>query len=75
MKMFLIKFESGEYLTNCRITSSYLDYERTIHKAAADRLNELDSELVVKRLLNLGQKNACREEASGEQWDARRVRG
>jgi hypothetical protein len=62
MKMFLIKFESGEYLTNCRITSNYLDFERTIHKAAADRLNDFDSQLVVKRLLKLGQKNASREE-------------
>jgi hypothetical protein len=62
MKMFLIKFESGEYLTNCHIRSNYLDYERTIHKAAADRLNDFDSQLVVKRLLKLGQKNASREE-------------
>ena len=47
MKMFLIKFESGEYRTNCHITSNYLYYERTIHKAAADRLNDVDSQLVV----------------------------
>jgi hypothetical protein len=62
--MFLIKFESGEYLTNCRIRSNYLDYERTIHRAAADRLNDFDSKLVLKKLANLGQKSASREEVS-----------
>jgi hypothetical protein len=56
MKMFVIKFQSGEYLTKCRITSNYLRYERTIHEAAADRLNDFDSQLVIKRLVKLGQK-------------------
>lgn len=62
MKIFLIKLESGEYLTNCRMTANYLDYERSIHKAAADRFNDFDSKLVLKKLANLGQKNAFRQE-------------
>ena len=62
MKMFVIRFESREYMTKYRLTTHYLDYERTLHKAAADRLNDFDSQLVVKRLLKLGQKNASREE-------------
>jgi len=64
MKMFVIKLESGEYLRECRMTSNYLDYERTLHKPAADRLNDFDSKLVLKKLGNLGQKNASREEVS-----------
>ena len=64
MKMFVIRFESGEYMTKCRLTTHYLDYERTLHKAAADRLNDFDSQLVVKRLAKLGQRNASREEVS-----------
>jgi hypothetical protein len=55
--------ESAEYVTKCRITSNYLNYERTLDKAAADRLNDFDSKLVLKKLANLGQKNA-REEIS-----------
>jgi hypothetical protein len=43
MKMFVIKCQSGEYLTKLRMSSNYLDYERTIHKAAAERLNDFDS--------------------------------
>jgi hypothetical protein len=66
MKIFVIKLESGEYLTKCRMTSNYLDYERTIHKAAADRLNDFDSRLVLKKLANLGERNATREEILGE---------
>ena len=62
MKIFVIRFESREYMAKCRLTTHYLDYERTLHKAAADRLNDFDSQLVVKRLLKLGQKNASREE-------------
>jgi|SRR6516162_2093583 hypothetical protein len=50
------------------MTSSYLDYERTIHKAAAHRLNDFDSKLVLKKLANLGEKNASREEFADEPW-------
>jgi hypothetical protein len=39
MKMFVIKLESGEYVTQCRMSTHYLVYERTIHPAAADRFN------------------------------------
>ncbi len=66
MKMFVIRFGSREYVTKCRLTTHYLDYERTLHKAAADRLNDFDSQLVLTRLLRLGQKNASREEAVSE---------
>ena len=60
MKLFVIKLESGEYGTSCRMTSNYLDFEHTIHKPAADRLNDFDSKLVLTRLAKLGQKNASR---------------
>ena len=66
MKMFVIKFQSGEYLTKLRLSSNYLDYERTTHKAAAERLNDFDSKLVIKKLANLGEKNASREEVSDD---------
>ena len=61
MKMFVIKFQSGECLTKLRMSSNHLDYERTIHKAAAERLNDFDSKLVLKKLANLGEKNASQE--------------
>ena len=66
MKMFVIRFESREYMTKCRLSNHYLDCERTLHKAAADRLNDFDSQLVLTRLIKLGQKNASREEVVSE---------
>jgi hypothetical protein len=62
MKMFVIRLESGDYVTDCRIRSSYVDYKTTIHRASASELNDFDSQLVLKRLKSLGQKNAVREE-------------
>jgi hypothetical protein len=61
MKMYIIRFENGEYLTGCRITSNYLEYERTAEKSAAHELNDFDSRLVLKRLSKQGKK-AQREE-------------
>jgi hypothetical protein len=66
MKMFIIKLVSGEYVTKCRMTTSYLNYERTLDRVAADRLNDFDSKLVLKKLATLGQKNASREEVAEE---------
>jgi hypothetical protein len=66
VKVFVIKLGTGEYVKNRRMTSHYLDYERTIHKNAADRLHDFDSQLVLKRLATLGEKNATREEMLGE---------
>ena len=62
MTKFVIRLESGEYLANIRMTSSFLDYERTLHRAAASEINDSDSQLVLKRLNKLGQKNAVRKE-------------
>jgi hypothetical protein len=44
------------------MTSNYLNYERTHDKAAAARLNDFDSKLVLKKLATLVQKNASRVE-------------
>jgi hypothetical protein len=62
VKMFVIRLESGEYLTSVRMTSGYIDYERTLHRMAASELNDFDSQLVLKRLKKLGQKTAVRQE-------------
>jgi hypothetical protein len=64
--MFVIRLATGEYLTRVQLTSSYLEYERTPDRAAADRLNDFDSLLVMKRLRNLGEKNPEREELPAE---------
>jgi hypothetical protein len=64
MQMFVIRLGSGEYVTDYRIWSSYLDYKTTIHRAAASELNAFDSQFVLKRLKNLGQKNTTRPKTS-----------
>ena len=64
MKKFIIRLRDGNYLVNVRLTSSYLDYDRTRHREKASRLNDFDSQLVLKRLRNSGERNAVREEAS-----------
>jgi len=53
--------ESGEYLAKVRMTSNYLQYERTLERSAAHELNDFDSQLVLKRLRIEGKK-AKREE-------------
>jgi hypothetical protein len=35
-------------------------------EVAAERLNDFDSKLVIKKLANLGEKNASREEVSDD---------
>ena len=62
MKLFIIKLVSGEYLTECHLTSNYLEYECTMHREAASRLNDFDSTLALRRLKMLGKKEAVRED-------------
>jgi hypothetical protein len=62
MTKFVIRLESGEYLSNVRMMTSFLDYDRTLHLAAASEMTDSDSQLVLKRLNKLGQKNAVRRE-------------
>ena len=62
MKQFIIRMSTGEYLTNVRIISQYLEYEFTTEPQQASRLNDLDSQLILKRLRTLREERARREE-------------
>jgi hypothetical protein len=60
--MFVDRLEDGNYLMNVEIGSHYLRNDRTRDRAAAHPLNDFDSQLVLKRLCQEGEKNARREE-------------
>ena len=60
--MFIIRLSDGNYVMHVRLSSNYLYYDRTRKRDQADRLNDFDSLLVLKRLRNMGEKNPEREE-------------
>ena len=62
MRFFVIRMSSGEYLTKVRIVSNYLEYEFTTDREQASKLNDFDSQLVLKRLRTLKETRARREE-------------
>jgi len=62
MSFFVIRTSTGEYLTKVRIVSDYLEYEFTTDREQASKLNDFDSELVLKRLRTLRETRARREE-------------
>ena len=62
MRFFIIRMSTGEYLTKVRIISNYLEYEFTMERDHASRLNDFDSQLVLKRLRTLREGRARREE-------------
>ncbi len=62
MKMFLVKV-NNRYVTQCRLTALYITYELTDDSEKADRFNDFDSKLVLKRLRDRGHTNITREEA------------
>jgi len=62
MITFVIKLDDDQYVTRCEITSNYLYYERTADRTAATQLTNFDSQLVIKKLRVLGEKNPTREE-------------
>jgi hypothetical protein len=66
MKTFIIRLSDGNYVMHVRLSSNYLDYDRTRDREAADRLNDFDSQLVLKRLRNMGEKNPQREEVPAD---------
>ena len=59
--MFIIRLNDGNYLMNVRLSSNDLEYDRTRNRQKADRLNDVDSQLALKRLRNMGEKNPERE--------------
>jgi hypothetical protein len=61
MRSFIIRMSTGEYLTKVRI-SNYLEYEFTTERDLASRLNDFDSQLVLKPLRTLREERARREE-------------
>jgi hypothetical protein len=62
MRFFIVRMSTGEYLTKVRIISNYLEYEFTNDRDQASRLNDFDSQLVLKRLRTLREERARREE-------------
>jgi hypothetical protein len=48
MRFFVIRMSTGEYLTKVRIISNYLEYEFTADREQASKLNDFDSQLVLK---------------------------
>ena len=62
MRFFVVRSSTGEYLTKVRLTGNYLEYEFTTDRDQADRLNDFDSQLVLKRLRTLRENRARREE-------------
>jgi hypothetical protein len=62
MRSFVVRMSTGEYLTKVRITGNYLEYEFTTDRDQATRLNDFDSQLVLKRLRTLREERARREE-------------
>lgn len=61
MKQYIVRLSTGQYISNCRIGSNYMTYDRTDSPEAATRLYDFDSKLVIKRLKSEGLK-AEREE-------------
>ena len=61
VKEFVVRMSTGEYLTKVRIINDYLEYEFTTDRDRASRLNDLDSQLVLKRLRTLRELRARRE--------------
>jgi len=62
MRYFVIRTSTGEYLTKVKLTGNYLEYEFTMEREQASRLNDFDSQLVLKRLRTLREERARREE-------------
>jgi hypothetical protein len=62
MRFFVIRMSTGEYLTKVRIISHYLEYEFTTDREQASKLNDFDSQFVLKRLRTLRETRARREE-------------
>jgi len=62
MRFFVIRMSTGEYLTKVRIVGDYLEYQFTTERHDASPLNDLDSQLVLKRLRTLREGRARREE-------------
>jgi hypothetical protein len=62
MRFFVIRMSTGEYLTQVRIISDYVEYKFTTEWHEASQLNDFDSKLVLKRLRTLGETRARREE-------------
>ena len=62
MRFFIIRMSTGEYLTKVRIISRHLEYEFTTDPSQASRLNDVDSQFVLKRLRTLGETRARRDE-------------
>jgi hypothetical protein len=62
MRFFVIRMSTGEYLTKVQIISNYLEYEFTNDREQASKLNDFDSQLVLKRLRTLRETRARREE-------------
>ena len=62
MRFFVIRMSTGEYLTKVHIISNYLKYEFTTDREQASKLNDFDSQLVLKRLRTLRETRARREE-------------
>jgi hypothetical protein len=61
MKQYIVRFESGQYVANCRIGSGYMTYDKTDSPENATRFFDFGSKLVVKWLGEKGEK-AQREE-------------
>ncbi len=64
MRLFVIRVSTGEYLTKVRIVSNYFEYEFTSDRMQASQLNDLDAQLLLKRLRTLGETRARREEVT-----------
>ena len=62
MKTFIVRLSDGNYVMHVRLSSDDLEYDRTRKREEADRLNDFDSLLVLKRLRTMGEKNPQREE-------------
>ncbi len=62
MRFFVIRISTGEFLTQVRIISNYVEYEFTAERDEASQLNDSDSQLILKRLRTLGETRARREE-------------
>lgn len=62
VRYFVIRMSTGEYLTNVQVISNYIAYEFTADRTQASSLNDLDSQLILKRLRTLGETRARREE-------------
>jgi hypothetical protein len=62
MPLYVVRISTGEYLTQVRIVSNYLEYAFTTERDEASQLTDVDSQLVLRRLRTLGETRAKREE-------------